>query len=118
MYGSKEVLANNLFGNHDCIFKVITFPGHESNHEVSAEGELAVFGGIAFSKNLAVGNLLGLVNNRNKVYTGILVGFPEFWQVVMPDIVIKTNKLLFVGTGITDNDFVGIHIFYYTITFS
>ena len=78
MYRSKNVFPYNAVGNYDGILKVITFPGHKSNHQVTAQGKFAILGSIAFAKHLTLGNFLTLMNRRPEVHTSILVGTCKF----------------------------------------
>ncbi|MPM78245.1 hypothetical protein SDC9_125256 [bioreactor metagenome] len=46
------------FVQDDSILKVVTFPRHERHFKVTAQRELAVFGGKTFGQDIAFGDLL------------------------------------------------------------
>jgi len=40
--GKERPFPNELLGDEDGVFKVITFPGHKADQEISPESQLAV----------------------------------------------------------------------------
>ena len=118
MYGSEDIFFYNFFRNNDCVLKIVSFPGHECNHEIPAQRKLSIFCCIAFAQNLSFNDLVTFSYDRSQVYTGILVGTCKFGQLVYTGIIIKTYKAFLLIPFVTNDDFFGIYIFNNTIAFS
>ena len=90
MERSEDVVFDQLFGDDDRVFEVISPPGHESPDDVPAEGQLAHVGAGAVGQDLAFDDRVALADDGPLGEAGVLVGPEELRQDVKvgPDFII------------------------------
>ena len=115
MNRSKKIFAGNLFADHDRIFKVVSFPGHERHFKVTPERQLAIFGCISFGKKVSVLHPLSFLHGGTQVDTGFLVRFHELGKLVYLEVIFKAHQLLRFISFVAHMDLVGIHKFNHAI---
>ncbi len=114
---SIEVVGDCLFGNHDSILEVVALPGHKRHHQVAAQGQLAVLGGITLRQHIALLHLLAFHHDGAHIDTGVLVRSAELQQLVVLDVGIKAHQGLSLRALIIDFNVGGVHGGHHTIAF-
>ena len=117
VYRGEYVVAHHTLVEHDSVLIVVTLPGHERHFEVAAEGELAVFGGVAFGEDVAGLHALALLANRAKVDSGALVGLAPFGNTVFLHGVFKCHELFLFGAVVADADYGSVDKLNHAIAF-
>ena len=106
------ILLDQLFGDQDRVLEVVATPGHESDQDILAEGQLAPLGGRSVGDNLATFDLVADLDDRLLVQAGVLVGTDKLDQVV--DINAGASLIDFVVVDL-DDDTTGVNAFNHTI---
>ena len=81
--GREQVLSYDALGNDDSVLVVVTFPRHVGNHEVLAQGQLAMVARRAVSQHVASLDAVVLAHDRAMVNAAGLVGALEFRNQVL-----------------------------------
>ncbi len=79
--------------------------------------QFAFLGCITVAKDLPSVYTVTAAHDRAQVDTSTLVGAQELRQHVALAVIFKRNQLFFFGTIVTNDDFVGIYVFYDTVAF-
>src|ERR1700676_3959769 len=76
------VFLNQLFGNYDGVFEVVSAPGHERDQHVPAESELAHVGARSVGQYVALLHPLALVHDRLLADASVLIGALELGELI------------------------------------
>src|SRR3984885_7343769 len=76
------IVADQLFGNQDRVFEVVTAPWHEGHEYVAAQGQFALLGARTVGDDLPLDHPVALANNWLLIDASVLVGTLEFDQLV------------------------------------
>ena len=102
--GCEDILLDHALVEHDGVLVVVAFPGHKCHLEVAAEGELAVFGGVAFGQYVAGLYALAFIADRTQVDSGALVGLTPFGDGVFLDRLLECYEILLFGAVVANTD--------------
>ena len=116
MNWSKYIFTHYTLWNNNCIFKIVSFPRHKSNHKITSKSKFTILSCIPFSKYLSGNYLLTFSNNRFQVNTCILVCFPIFWEFVSFQFTLEWDKLFFLFQIVFNYNLIWVNIF--NLTFS
>ena len=113
--GGQDVLAHHALVEHDGVLIVVTLPGHEGHLEVAAQGQLAVFGGVALGEDVALVHALAAVADGTQVDGGALVGLAELGNNVLLDGALERDEVFLLGAVVADADGVGVDKLYHAV---
>ncbi len=115
MYRGKDILLNHLFTYYYGVLEVVSFPGHECHLQVTAKGELTVFGSVALRQHLSLHHLLTFSDDGDEVDGGILVRLVILGQHITLYVVVEAHELLFVASYVSYDYLVGIDILHHAV---
>ncbi len=96
------VVLDQALGEDDGVLEVVALPGHERDHQVLAEGHLALVGGGAVGEDVACLDLLAAGHERLLVDQGALVGAHELLQLVLVLLAVAGLHDDLVGVDVVD----------------
>ena len=104
MNRSQDVVAHDTLVEHDGVLIVVTFPRHERNFEIAAEGEFTLLGCITFGENIAFLDTLTGLADRTEVDCHALVGLAPLGNIISLDSVLECDEFFVFGAVIADAD--------------
>ena len=110
VYRGEDIFPYDAFRDHDGIFEVVSFPGHEGHLHILPEGEFPVIGCVSVAEDLASFHPVPFAHDGAQVDTGPLVGTAELDQVVYFEAVLERDQLLVVGAVVAHFDAIGVHV--------